>query len=60
MALSGKVTLPSTQEMMNSVQDYYVKLAASGKTKRLAHNLDTSQVVAFEFHHRSPTLPKIV
>ena len=43
MALSGKTNLPSPQEMMNSVQDFYAKLEASGKTKRFAHNLATSQ-----------------
>jgi len=43
MALSGKATLPSRQEMMNSVQDFYAKLAVSDKTKRFAHYLATSQ-----------------
>ncbi|KAG0606057.1 hypothetical protein M758_9G109900 [Ceratodon purpureus] len=43
MALSGKISLPSPQEMINLVQDFYAKLEASGKTKRLAHNLATSQ-----------------
>lgn len=43
MALSGKISLPSPQEMTNSVQDFYAKLEASGKTKRFTHNMAISQ-----------------
>jgi hypothetical protein len=44
MALSGRVGLPPVEEMMQSVEAFYAKLEASGKSKRLAHNLSTTQV----------------
>lgn len=44
MALSRKIDLPSTQEMMDSVESFYAELEASGKPKRLAHNMATTQV----------------
>lgn len=43
MALSRKIDLPSTQEMMDSVESFYAELEASGKPKRLAHNMATTQ-----------------
>ena len=44
MALSGRVELPSVAEMLQSVEAYYAKLEASGKTKRSAHTVFAFQV----------------
>lgn len=43
MALSNKIDLPSPQEMMNSVEKFYAELQASGKAKRWAHCLTSTQ-----------------
>lgn len=44
MALSGRVELPSVAEMLQSVEAFYAKLEASGKSKRSAHNAIAFQV----------------
>lgn len=43
-ALSGRIALPTEQEMMEDVEDFYSKLEASGVPKRYTHNLANSQV----------------
>jgi hypothetical protein len=44
MVLSGRVELPSVAEMLQSVEAYYAKLEASGKSKRSAHQIFAFQV----------------
>ena len=56
MALSGRVELPPVEEMMQSVEAFYAKLEASGKSKRLAHNLSTTQVGSSIFMKSSKPL----
>lgn len=56
MALSGRVALPPVEEMMQSVEAFYAKLEASGKSKRLAHNLSTTQVGSSSFTKTSKPL----
>ena len=56
MALSGRVALPPVEEMMQSVEAFYAKLEASGKSKRLAHNLSTTQVGSSSFTKTSKLL----
>lgn len=46
-ALSGRVALPSEEEMMEDVKDLYSKLEALGVPKRYTHNLGNSQ---FEYN----------
>ncbi|KAI6707329.1 hypothetical protein NL676_010291 [Syzygium grande] len=42
-ALSGRIALPSEEEMMQDVKDFYSQLEASGVPKRYTHNLANSQ-----------------
>lgn len=56
MALSGRVGLPPVEEMMQSIEAFYAKLEASGKSKRLAHNLSTTQVGSSTFTKASKPL----
>ncbi|KAI3409657.1 Flavin-containing monooxygenase, partial [Psidium guajava] len=46
-ALSGRIDLPSEEEMMEDVKDFYSKLEAAGTPKRYTHNLANSQ---FEYN----------
>ncbi|KAI6707332.1 hypothetical protein NL676_010294 [Syzygium grande] len=46
-ALSGRIALPSEEEMMQDVKDFYSQLEASGVPKRYTHNLANSQ---FEYN----------
>ncbi|TXG51107.1 hypothetical protein EZV62_023631 [Acer yangbiense] len=41
--LSGRIMLPSQQEMMEDVKAFYSKLEASGKPKRYTHNIKDYQ-----------------
>ncbi|KAL3738004.1 hypothetical protein ACJRO7_019523 [Eucalyptus globulus] len=46
-ALSGRIALPSEEEMMEDVEDLYSELKALGIPKRYTHNLASSQ---FEYN----------
>ncbi|XP_042505601.1 flavin-containing monooxygenase FMO GS-OX-like 3 [Macadamia integrifolia] len=41
--LSGKVILPSEQEMMNSVEEHYRRMEESGRPKHYTHKFDKDQ-----------------
>jgi len=48
--LSGRISLPSEEEMMEDVKDLYSELKALGIPKRYTHNLANSQVSIDEIH----------
>lgn len=43
-ALYGKSSLPSTEEMMKDVENFYASMEAAGIPKRYTHNLASYQV----------------
>lgn len=43
-ALSGKFPLPSSEEMMKDVENFYSSMEAAGIPKRYTHNLASYQV----------------
>lgn len=45
--LSGRVELPSQEEMMMDVEAFYLKLDAAGLPKRYTHSMSDYQVISF-------------